>query len=73
MSVRFLVGGAVDCELDKQGRLVVPSYLLNYADIKGDVVILGLYNKIEIWSKEVYEEYKPKGELLDSFANDLGF
>lgn len=73
MSVRFLVGGASDCELDKQGRLVIPSYLLNYADIKGDVIILGLYNKIEIWSKEVYEEYKPKGELLDSFANDLGF
>ena len=73
MSVRFLVGGASDCELDKQGRLVIPSYLLNYANIKSDVIILGLYNKIEIWSKEVYESYKPEGELLDSFANDLGF
>lgn len=72
MSVRFLVGGAIDCELDKQGRMVIPSYLLNYANIQSDVIILGLYNKIEIWSKEIYEGYRPKGELLDSFADDLG-
>ncbi len=73
MSVRFLIGGASECELDKQGRMVIPSYLLKYAEIESDVIILGLSNKIEIWSKEVYENYKPEGSALESFANDLGF
>ena len=73
MSVRFLIGGASECELDKQGRMVIPSYLLKYAEIDSDLIILGLSNKIEIWSKEVYEKYKPEGSALESFANDLGF
>lgn len=73
MSVRFLIGGASECELDKQGRMVIPSYLLKYAEIESNVIILGLSNKIEIWSKEVYENYKPEGGALESFANDLGF
>ena len=73
MSVRFLVGGACECELDKQGRMVIPSNLLKYAGITNDVIILGLFNKIEIWSKEVYEECRPDGAVIDSFADDLGF
>lgn len=73
MSVRFLIGGASECELDKQGRMVIPSYLLKYAKIDKDVIILGLSNKIEIWSKEVYEGYRPGSGALESFANDLGF
>jgi MraZ protein len=73
MSVRFLIGGASECELDKQGRMVIPAYLLKYAEIESNLIILGLSNKIEIWSKEVYENYKPDGSTLESFANDLGF
>jgi len=73
MSVRFLIGGASECELDKQGRVLIPGNLLEYAGIGGEVTVLGLYNKIEIWSKEAYEEYKPNGEDLDNFADDLGF
>lgn len=73
MSVRFLIGGASECELDKQGRMVIPSYLLKYAEIDSELIILGLSNKIEIWSKEVYGNYKPEGSALESFANDLGF
>ena len=73
MATRFLIGGASECELDKQGRMIIPSYLLKYADIKADVIILGLSDKIEIWSKESYEKYKPGGEILDHFADGLGF
>jgi len=73
MRVRFLLGGACECDLDKQGRLVIPGYLQEYAEIKRDTAILGLYDRIEIWSGEVYGEYKPDGESLDAFANDLGF
>ena len=73
MAVRFLVGGASECELDKQGRMIIPAYLLKYADIKSDVIILGLSDKIEIWSKDHYGNYKPGGEILDNFADGLGF
>jgi len=73
MAVRFLVGGASECELDKQGRMIIPSYLLKYADIKNEVIILGLSDKIEIWSKEQYLKNKPDGEILERFADGLGF
>ena len=73
MAVRFIVGGASECELDKQGRMLIPSNLLKYADISNDLIILGLSDKIEIWSKDVYENYRPGGEILDHFADGLGF
>jgi len=71
--VRFFLGSARECELDKQGRMLIPSSLLKHAEIKDDVIMFGLSNKIEIWSKEVYERYRPDGEMLESFADDLGF
>lgn len=73
MRLRFLLGGASECELDKQGRIVVPPYLKEYAEISKDVVLLGLNNRIEIWSGEVYSAYRPDGESLNAFARDLGF
>ena len=73
MSLRFFVGGASECELDKQGRMLIPAYLLKHAEIKDDVIMLGLSNRIEIWSKEIYEKYRPDNEALESFADDLGF
>ena len=71
--LRFLLGGACDCDLDKQGRIVIPSYLLEYAEIKKDITILGLYDRIEIWASQVYDRYRPDGNTLDTFAVDLGF
>ena len=73
MRLRVLMGGASECELDKQGRLTIPSYLLEYAGISKDVTILGLYNRIEIWSKDEYDKYKPDREAMSSFASELGF
>lgn len=73
MRLRFLMGGASECELDKQGRIIVPAYLKEYAEIDRDVTMLGLYNKIEIWGSEVYNRYRPDGEALNAFAKDLGF
>ena len=71
--MRFLLGGAHESDLDKQGRLVIPSYLQKYAEIDKEIIILGLHNRIEIWGMEVYNTYKPDGEELNSFASDLGF
>ena len=73
MRLRFMLGGATDCDLDKQGRITIPAYLKHYAGIEREVAILGLYNRIEIWSHEEYQSYKPDGESLNSLASDLGF
>jgi MraZ protein len=50
--VRFLVNGATDCELDKQGRILVPSTLREYAGLAKEVVIAGTLSYIEVWSKD---------------------
>ncbi len=73
MKMRFLMGGAADCELDKQGRILIPSNLMEYAEIDGDITILGVYDKIEIWSTKIYNENKPDKDTLNIFAKDLGF
>jgi MraZ protein len=73
MRLRFLLGGAAECELDRQGRVLVPSYLKEYAEISREVTMLGLFNRIEIWSSEVYSRYRPDGDSLNAFARDLGF
>lgn len=54
---RFFFSGAVECELDKQGRVLIPQMLREHAKIIKDVVIIGVSTRIEIWAKEVWEEY----------------
>ncbi len=73
LMVRYFVGGAYDCELDKQGRIIIPTHLKEHAGIKKDVTVLGLYNRIEIWDSAAYSQYKPSGDKLSDFAKDLGF
>ena len=53
---RSFFGNAVECELDKQGRIVVPATLVEYARIRKDLVTVGTGKKIEIWSKELWDE-----------------
>ncbi len=52
---RFFMGGASDVESDSQGRVVIPSTLRDHAGLKKDAVLIGMGNRIEIWSKEKYE------------------
>lgn len=59
---RLMLAGAMDVKLDKQGRIILPEYLRNYADIKKKVVIAGLYNRLEIWDDTVWDQYKKKTE-----------
>jgi MraZ protein len=73
MRLRFLLGGASECDLDKQGRILIPGYLIDYAEIESDITIIGVYDRIEVWSTRLYQSYKPDGDALDSFASDLGF
>ena len=51
---RFFVAGACTCELDKQGRILVPQTLREFAGLDKDVVLAGNLNRIEVWSKEAW-------------------
>jgi len=62
---RFFFSGAVECELDKQGRINIPSPLLKYAKLEKECIVIGVSNRIELWSKEVWEKYVEEQE--DSF------
>src|SRR5579875_3487240 len=55
--VRFFFSGATECELDKQGRVVIPSVLRDYAELSRDCVVLGVSNRVEIWSQPIWESY----------------
>ena len=55
--VRFFFSGATECELDKQGRVLVPSYLRSYANVEREAAILGISNRVEIWDLATWQEY----------------
>lgn len=54
---RMLLQHATDAELDGQNRIVLPKELIQYANIKGDVFILGAFDRIEVWNPEEYKKY----------------
>ncbi|MFA5351038.1 MAG: division/cell wall cluster transcriptional repressor MraZ [Candidatus Omnitrophota bacterium] len=54
---RLLFSGAVEVSFDKQGRILLPQYLKDFADIKRDVVIVGVSNRIEIWAKDSWRDF----------------
>ena len=53
---RDFFGNVAYCEIDKAGRILIPQYLLDLAGISKEVVIIGVYDKLEVWSKEAYEQ-----------------
>lgn len=59
---RLMLAGAMDVEVDKQGRMVLPEYLRGFAGLKKNVVVAGLYSRLELWDQGKWEEYKKKTE-----------
>ena len=53
--VRFFLAGATTVEVDKQGRILLPSVLRTFAGLDKDVVLIGVANRVEIWSRERWE------------------
>lgn len=53
--VRFFMAGATSVEVDKQGRVLIPNSLKDFAALEKDVVMIGAGSRVEIWSKERYE------------------
>lgn len=64
--LRYLMGGAVDCPLDGQGRVLIPQSLRSHARIDRELIMIGMLTRIEIWAKEVWEE-EEAGRAYDEF------
>jgi len=63
--VRFFFGGACDCEFDAQGRVVVPSHLRTYADLKKEVLSMRVPGRIELWGSEKWDDYNGEDNHID--------
>jgi MraZ protein len=70
--LRFFYSSAIDCVVDKQGRLLIPPTLREYADLRKEVMLVGEGKKIEIWSKERWLEVERKAqEIFEQIRDTL--
>ena len=70
--VRFFLSGAVNVEIDKQGRFLVASNLREYASMEKEVVIIGVGTRIEFWSKENWNKYNNSNNIsADTLAENM--
>lgn len=73
---RLMLAGAMDVELDGQGRMIIPEYLRAFGELKKDVVVAGLYNRLEIWDAAKWATYTKRTEAesnqIAEQMNDLG-
>ncbi|MBQ8038402.1 MAG: division/cell wall cluster transcriptional repressor MraZ [Lachnospiraceae bacterium] len=74
MFARYFLAGAADVEMDKQGRIIMPSVLREFAGLEKDVVLVGVGSRVEIWSKLAWdntEKFDNMEEIAERMA-DLG-
>lgn len=70
--VRFFLSGAVECEIDKQGRFLISSNLREVADLEKEVIIIGVGTRIEIWNKNKWIEYNNiENNSADEIAENM--
>ena len=70
--MRISLSGATICEYDKQGRINIPNPLIEFAKLEKDCIIIGVDEKLEIWSKERWEEFIANNEEnLSDIADSL--
>ena len=70
--LRVFLSGAVDQEPDKQGRVVVPHMLRDYANLGSDIVVIGVGTRAELWNKDAWESYlAQKEEGYSDIADDV--
>jgi len=65
---RIMLAGAMEVRLDKLGRILIPEYLKKYASLKKEVVVCGIFNRVEIWDAEKWRKYK---ENMEGKVEDL--
>lgn len=69
--VRKFTGGATSADADSTGRVLLPKSLVDYADIKADIKVLGSNNVIEIWDKKLYEDFLSQDVDIEKLAEDV--
>ena len=70
--VRFFLSGAMECEIDKQGRFLIASNLREAATLEKEVVIIGVGTRIELWNKEKWQEYSSEEKnSADDIAENM--
>jgi MraZ protein len=70
---RLLLSGAVEVEFDRLGRILIPEYLKEYADLQKEVIVAGLYTRLEVWNAKKWGSYKENLEKnSDNIAEKLG-
>ena len=70
--VRFFLSGAMECEIDKQGRFLIASNLRDYSNLEKEVVIIGVGTRIEIWNKEKWTNYNSDENIsADDIAENM--
>ena len=70
---RLFLSGATEVEFDSLGRVLVPEHLKKYADLKKSIVVAGLFNRLEIWDEERWNNYRSDLERnSDKIAEKLG-
>jgi len=70
--VRFFLSGAIEEELDKQGRFLIPANLKEYANLDKEIVITGVGTRIEIWDKNKWKNYNSEENLsADQIAENM--
>ena len=71
--VRTMIAGATDLEIDSLGRILLPDYLKVYSGLSEAAVIIGLYNRVEIWNPEIWNKYSLGAkESVEEIAEQLG-
>ena len=69
--VRFFLSGATECEIDKQGRFLIPTNLRETASLQKEVVIIGVGTRIEIWNKEKWNSYNDENISVEDIAENM--
>ena len=70
--VRFFLSGAIECEIDKQGRFLIASNLREYANMEKDVVIIGVGTRLEIWNRDKWKTYNSDENIsADEIAENM--
>ena len=70
--VRFFLSGATECELDKQGRFLIPSNLRIAANLQKEAVIIGVGTRLEIWNKDKWKKYNSNENIsADTIAENM--
>ena len=69
---RFFLSGAVECDVDNQGRIIIPQSLRNYAGLVKEVVSAGVGTRIEVWGKDKWDTECDPDKLDDSIVESMG-